>query len=383
MYDVAANNHPTNGCIDRLYEVPMDQSLRLCAVLLASCGAAGALNLSGRVLNPDGSGRSGVTVSLSGTSLAAVTTGDGAWALSGTSSVQASSIPFGHPSGNLQLQDGRLHAVLSGRDPLGRFLTREPRLADRGPVPAGRKLGAVPDTLLYRWDGKVFLRDTTSVSRSGMEREFDTTWNAGIVYGYLTDERDGHTYRTVGIRGQTWMAQNLNYRNSIGNPDTVGSCYDNRIDSCSKFGRLYSWVDVMQGAASSDSTPSGVRGVCPQGWHVPSDVEWQFLEVAAGMSAATAAASGYRGTTEGGKLKATWGWYLPGNGTDEYGFRILPAGMRNDGTSEYAGDDANFWTATTYSLFYPWRRGFQRPHTQVTRYANHEMLAYSLRCLRN
>ncbi|MFI4955126.1 MAG: FISUMP domain-containing protein, partial [Gammaproteobacteria bacterium] len=89
--------------------------------------------------------------------------------------------------------------------------------------------------------------------------------------GPLVDMRDGKQYKTVCIGNQTWMAENLNY-------DASGSvCYNNDPANCAIYGRLYDWNTIMQGALSSTSVPSGVQGVCPKGWHVPSKAEFDTL----------------------------------------------------------------------------------------------------------
>lgn len=317
-------------------------------------------------MNPDGSGRGGVAVSLSGSTLAAVTASDGTWAFSGTTGVQSRSVPFAHPTGNLRIQDGRLRVDLSGRDLTGRFLSSGHSDANRSSVPAPRSLGAVPDTLLYRVNGKVFLRDTVSESRSGMVRVYDTTWNADIVYGYLTDARDGQTYRSVKIGSQVWMAQNLNSAEA-------GVCYNGSTDSCSKYGRLYTWAEVMQGSSSSAANPSGVKGICPTGWHVPSDTEWTVMQKVVDAFNAT----------DGTKLKSTAGWYSSRNGTDTYGFRALPAGLVGGGGSNYAGNNAYFWSASEYDASNAWLRYFSGGLATVYRYYYNKSNWFSLRCRQN
>jgi uncharacterized protein (TIGR02145 family) len=158
------------------------------------------------------------------------------------------------------------------------------------------------------------------------------------VYGYLADVRDGQTYRTVKIGAQVWMAQNLNF-------NVVNSWwYDNSADYGVKYGRLYAWASAMglNDSCNKKSCASQVaakhQGVCPSGWHVPSDAEWTKLTDTT-MASATA----------GTKLKATTGWASTGNGTDDYGFTVLPAGSRsygNVGSFDFLGYYAYFWSAS-------------------------------------
>ena len=125
------------------------------------------------------------------------------------------------------------------------------------------------------------------------------------------------------------MAENLNYDYNEGTAKSF--CYNNEPDSCAKYGRLYTWAAVMDSAGvfgdggkgcGYDVTCSAkepVRGICPEGWHLPSDAEWETLFTAGGGV-----------DLAGTKLKSKSGWYS-GNGTDDYGFSVLPAGSRYGG----------------------------------------------------
>ncbi|MCL2220229.1 MAG: fibrobacter succinogenes major paralogous domain-containing protein [Chitinispirillia bacterium] len=153
--------------------------------------------------------------------------------------------------------------------------------------------------------------------------------------GSFIDSRDGKSYKTVKIGDQTWMAENLNY-------DASGSvCYKNQESNCSTYGRLYDWEAVMNGAPSSTSSPSGVRGVCPEGWHMPSEAEWMTLMDFAGGS-----------SKAGGKLKSAAGWdevyegWIESNGTDNYGFSALPGGYGLPGGFVVVGKYGQWWSAT-------------------------------------
>ena len=105
--------------------------------------------------------------------------------------------------------------------------------------------------------------------------------------------------------------------------------YSPDIDACdeaqslSEYGRLYNWYAV-----------DDARGLCPSGWHVPTDGEWTDLED-------FITSQGFSGT-EGTALKSTYGWYDGGNGTDDFGFSALPGGYRRyyDGDFDDAGYSA-------------------------------------------
>jgi uncharacterized protein (TIGR02145 family) len=152
----------------------------------------------------------------------------------------------------------------------------------------------------------------------------------------LIDPRDGHEYKTVCIGDQEWMAENLNYES----PDS--HCYGDTAEYCSTYGKLYSHNEVMNGEEPSNSNPSGVQGICPQGWHVPSVAEWeQLADALGGLDVA------------GGELKAVNNWNYPNVGaTNSSGFSALPGGVRGGAGPGfpifYGGlrDNAFFHTST-------------------------------------
>jgi len=123
-------------------------------------------------------------------------------------------------------------------------------------------------------------------------------------------------YKTAEIGTQTWMAENLNcVGEDAVNP--VGKCYNNDPLNCNIYGRLYDW--------------STAKWICPSGWHLPTDAEWDILVNYAGGSDAA-----------GTKLKAKSGWNNNGNGTDNYGFSALPGGIN----SVYISTSGAWWSAT-------------------------------------
>lgn len=143
----------------------------------------------------------------------------------------------------------------------------------------------------------------------------------------MTDSRDGQIYKTVKIGDQTWMAENMNYADSTKTPSMQPRswCYNNKAENCAVAGRLYTWE------AANDA--------CPEGWHLPTQMEWNTLFTEVG------------GQSIAGKiLKSQTGWGSYGNGTDGVGFSALPAGDRvNYGEFYNGGHRAIFWSATENS----------------------------------
>jgi uncharacterized protein (TIGR02145 family) len=180
----------------------------------------------------------------------------------------------------------------------------------------------------------------------------------------------GQTYKTVKIGTQNWMAENLNYKGT--GADTVGVCYNHSADSCAKYGRLYKWSEVMAGKLSSKAIPSGVQGICPTGWHVPSDTEWTTLTAFVGEA------------TSATKLKSILGWRLPG--TNAYGFNVLSAGYRSTSDNfSYAGNTSWFWTATeyVYTTGSAWIRDFTDGNVYVRPKDLNKSFGISLRCMQD
>jgi uncharacterized protein (TIGR02145 family) len=184
---------------------------------------------------------------------------------------------------------------------------------------------------------------------------------------HLCDARDEKLYRYAEIGTQTWMAENLNYNAS-------GSrCSDNNTANCTQYGRLYNWATAMAGAASSAAIPSGVKGVCPEGWHLPSDGEWDLLMTSVGGS-----------NTAGAKLKATSGWNSNGNGTDEYGFSALPGGNGDsNGNFGGVGGYGGWRSATEGDSSFAYLRRMHYDVSYVTRDSYSKSNLFSVRCVKD
>ncbi|HSQ42632.1 MAG TPA: fibrobacter succinogenes major paralogous domain-containing protein [Fibrobacteraceae bacterium] len=187
----------------------------------------------------------------------------------------------------------------------------------------------------------------------------------------MTDGRDGQTYRTVMIGTQTWMAENLNYDTLN---DTGSWCYSDTASYCDTYGRLYNWATAMGVDMLYDSTilgdSVGHRGVCPDGWHVPSSSEWQTLVDYAGGD-----------DVAGTYLMANSDLWLTNSGTDDYGFSALPGGGYY-GSFGNLGIYGNWWTATEYnsSIAYNQRMVYASAVVELNNYNSKGLVGFSLRC---
>ena len=178
-----------------------------------------------------------------------------------------------------------------------------------------------------------------------------------VVKGVLKDSRDGRFYTTVTIGSQIWMAQNLDY-------ETADSyCYRNDVNNCTSYGRLYTWAAAMDGA-----------GVCPEGWHLPTQTEWNTLLFAVDGSAA------YR--TAGKMLKFTSGWRNWGDGTDSFSFSALSAGGRSS-DGRFICDAAYFWSATESDDYNAYSMNLEYNSDGARLVVWGKSYAFSVRCLKN
>ncbi len=138
--------------------------------------------------------------------------------------------------------------------------------------------------------------------------------------GLLCDDRSGtnfgpQEYKTTPIGTQCWMAENLRVGTQKmwkqfevmkgGNAALEKHCYDDGFSKCTSEGGLYTWYEAVQSGDDSvvKDANGNVVGICPPGWHLPSDAEWWKLESFLGMAPSAQTAQGQRGTDEGDKLK--------------------------------------------------------------------------------
>jgi len=192
------------------------------------------------------------------------------------------------------------------------------------------------------------------------------------------DERDGKSYKWVKIGTQIWMAENLNYDV----PDnTTDVCYGGNSTNCTIYGRLYNWDTAMNGSENSEANPSGVQGICPEDWHLPSEAEWDKLMITVGGNAIT----NTTGTSIGGnKLKAKSGWDYDGNGTDDFDFSALPGGSSGQNGFNGIGCNGSWLTTTQVSFPLASSRSLSCNSNNMSKSAaSGETFRYSVRCIKN
>ena len=202
--------------------------------------------------------------------------------------------------------------------------------------------------------------------------------------GIMTDDRDNTNYYTIQIGDQTWMAENLRYDGDIplGTITTTSTevAYrynpNNDASNVATYGYLYNWTAAMNGDSSSDVNPSGVQGVCPIGWHLPSDAEWtQLADALGGIDNASAQLAGKSNLWSIGILTGSLNF-------NASGFGALPAGHYLD-TYYGFGESAYFWSSTEYNSTSAYDRSIYHNNASMDRNGNSKGFGYSIRCVKN
>jgi uncharacterized protein (TIGR02145 family) len=210
---------------------------------------------------------------------------------------------------------------------------------------------------------------------------YDTAWDGPVSPSWSCGEPVGYAgvaYSTVQIGDQCWFAENLRtttYLNGEAIPQNLSNgdwsitfeegamAFYTETTSVNgpAYGGLYSWLVVDDD-----------RGLCPSGWHVPTDVEWTvMIDLLGGVSVA------------GGQMKATYGWYYGGNGANSSGFSGLPGGHRDCvGNFFYAGGGGNWWSSSSigYDAHY---RSLDFEYENVGRGYYCKRGGLSVRCVRD
>ena len=205
-----------------------------------------------------------------------------------------------------------------------------------------------------------------------------------IVCGNSVSDYDGNVYNVVLIGTQCWMKENLKTTSDALGNSITRYCYNNETDSCEVYGGLYDWYTMMNGATSSNTVPSGVQGICPTGWHIPSDEEYKILEGSVDSQYDYPDSEwdeyGWRGFDVGTNLRSTSGWSANNNGNDTYGFSALPGGYRH-GSSYLLGSQGLWWSSTQYTSTNAWQRTLST--NQIYRGSFNKWRQYSVRCIKD
>ena len=165
----------------------------------------------------------------------------------------------------------------------------------------------------------------------------------------------GRPHKTVIVGSQEWMAENLFC------PE-LGCHYDNDPKNS----------EGGHGTLHSHHAIPAINALLPAGWRVATDPDWDKLVDVIGEDA-------------GRKLKSKEGWVEDGSGTDDYGFRVLPAGRRtNDGSAFYGrGHSACFWSSSAHNGSDAWYRQFNYNYATVARYYTNRSYGFSVRLIKN
>ena len=201
--------------------------------------------------------------------------------------------------------------------------------------------------------------------------------------GQLVVNYGGKNYSTLQIGTQCWIKENLNIGTRInGSQDQADNgtiekyCYDDVDSNCNIYGGLYQWNELMQYI-----TTEGAKGICPDGWHIPTDAEWTTLTTYLGGE-----------SVAGGKMKETGTihWASPNTGaTNSCGFTGLPGGNRSPtGNFFYILTiDAYFYSSSQYDADFAWSRALNYNVNEVSRLFNFagrdKTYGYSARCVRD
>jgi len=247
----------------------------------------------------------------------------------------------------------------------------------------GTGVGTFTSNLTGLVDGTVYYYRAYATNSSG------TTY--GQEYDFITPVTDieGNMYKTIIIGTKVWMAENLKvteFNNDAEIPlvreavdwivlDSPGYCWFNNDSAYNApiYGALYNWYAANE------------TNICPTGWHVPTDLEFNDLEIVLGLAPADVDVWGWRGTDHGSKMKNTTGWNAGENGTNTSGFSALPGGYRyyTDGTYQGQNTYEYFWTSTEHDADRGWYRRLDGNNEAVYKASADKKAGKAIRCVKD
>ena len=262
-------------------------------------------------------------------------------------------------------------------------------------------VGLQPGTTYYV---RAYATDNHGVTVYGPVLTFITTGQAPFHCGTSTvSDHDGNVYQTIAMGTQCWTRQNIRAAHyadgtsiplSSTNSDVAPRRHlpDNDSSLVEDYGYLYNWPAVMRGDTSSTANPSGVNGICPGGWHVPSFAEWEQLYHT--LCGNTAFHCDGGDTAQARAVASTTGWnssavpcspgYAPAENNIS-GFTIYPAGVYTSNTAYNKGYESSFWAATEFQSGRPYIAVLQNSVVQFSPFycSNFVSPGRSVRCVRD
>ena len=198
----------------------------------------------------------------------------------------------------------------------------------------------------------------------------------------IKDTRDGRKYKIVKIGNQWWMAENLNvgamidgYKLPVNNRIIEKYCYRNSISNCNLYGGLYLWNETMQYNLSDTGIIGTTQGICPDGWHIPTEKEWKRLEMELGIAESQVDIIQWRGIDQGAQLRI--GGYS--------GFEAQLFGMRNYKGGRFLdmNTDGWFWSSTQDDNEQAWYRKIRSDQMGILHNKIQKTYGFSVRCVLN
>lgn len=243
---------------------------------------------------------------------------------------------------------------------------------------------AMGDSLRYT----VYAKTTESVPGSDVKWEVpynSAVYQFSILPGYPCSGvpavlYEGKVYKTVDIFDQCWFKENLNVGIMIPGIQEMANngviekyCYADSEDSCNIYGGLYQWNEMMQYV-----TTQGVQGICPPGWHLPTDSEWSILTDKLGGVATCSVALKESGTDH-------WWFSHSAAGTNVSGFTAFGGGSRlPDGTFADLREYGRFYASTEVTIYSPaGRMLLYNTFTVYTSFFGGKDGGFSVRCLKD
>lgn len=230
----------------------------------------------------------------------------------------------------------------------------------------------------------------TMLSDTSMNLVVSHSTSPNPCEGIISIPYGGKVYHTVPIGEQCWLKENLDigtmipsFQGQSNNQEIEKYCYNDDTAYCEKYGGLYMWKEAMNHIPFQ-----GGKGICPVGFHIPTDDEWKELEAYAdsqyGMGDPEWDGTSFRGHDAGKRLKDQLGWFSGGNGSNIFGFTFRPGGYWETGSNFIReGEEGHVWSSTHNSGHNALKRSMKYDRDGVDRSYHWDEAAMSVRCIKD